>query len=65
MLKSKGEWKRGNPGFTSQKTGVEGTVGEGKRDVGGSRGRKKRLATDSRLPLRVVEYKPAWRLLQQ
>lgn len=42
MLKSEGEWKRGNPGFTSQKTGVEGTVGEGERDVGGSREKKKK-----------------------
>lgn len=54
MLKSQREWKRGNPGFTSQKTRVGGRGGGEQR---GRLARKKKPAADSQLAMKVAKDK--------
>lgn len=62
LLKTQREWKRGNPGFTSQKTGAEGEEGEG---AGQGTWHARKSASHTQLQMRVVEGKSVWRLPQQ
>lgn len=62
LLKTQREWKRGNPGFTSQKTGAEGEEGEG---AGQGTWHARKSASHTQLQMRVVERKSVWRLPQQ